>query len=117
MALVWKYAVLFRAPGSEGPKSIEVCAESAEEAITNLRVVLGVGALVAEATPLHPVIDWERGTFNKEEAAEYLRMKRVDDLMADGRLPKCPNGKPAWLRSTLDRVIDPRGYEQERRAA
>lgn len=113
MALVWKYAVLFCRVGSEKAETMEWYGESEAEAINDVREVLGNPQFVyAKAKPLMAVIDWSRGSFNKEEAAEYLRMKRVDDLMADGRLPKCPNGKPAWLRSSLDRLIDP-----ERKAA
>jgi len=56
------------------------------------------------------VIDWARGTFNKVEAAEYLRCSpaAIDKLMGSGLLPKAEGGYPIFTRAWLDRVIEQR---------
>ncbi|MEW6304862.1 MAG: helix-turn-helix domain-containing protein [Verrucomicrobiota bacterium] len=107
--MIYEYQVLYLSPGGMSLQTVVVQActpEKAKEAVglaDQCIVVVSVG-------PGLPVINWQQQTFNRAEAAVYLRCtpSQVDKLMADGQLPKARYGYPIFRRADLDAVIQAR---------
>lgn len=104
MPLMHEFAVLVQVNGEAAPRSV-VWPATSEEAV---RRKFGATGTVVGVEARKAVIDWDRGTYNKEEAAEYLRcsVATVERFMAEGKLPKSRSGEnPIFTRAMLERVI------------
>jgi len=88
-------------------QSSDVQAETPEEAQA---IVEGAGLIVVKVTHLWPLLDWHARTYNREEAAVFLRCtpSKIDELMAKGELPKARQGRPIFTREMLERAIEKR---------
>jgi hypothetical protein len=108
MALTMRYAVLFCRVGSEKPETVEWFGETAAEAIAGVQEVLGIQFRAAKAQELEAVVDTRKFGFNKEECAYLCSLKRIDDQMEKGFLPKPREGmQPKYTKEQLFAMIAP----------
>lgn len=114
--MIFVYQVLYRLPGDHPACSLTVEAENPEAA--RAKVEAG-GYIVFDVTQGRAPIAPNQQTYNREEAATFLRCdaSTVDCLMAKGELPKARNGRPIFTRRMLEEVIAKRMGTQEQAAA
>jgi hypothetical protein len=109
MALVMRYAVLFCRAGSNEPETVEWYAETPQEAIADVEKILDCKFSQAKARAIEAAVDVRKFGFNKEEAAYLCSLKRIDDQMASGLLPRPPQGMaPRFTRQQLFEMIAPK---------
>jgi hypothetical protein len=71
------------------------------------REMLGPDVEIVSLTRLRVALQPNQRLFNRDEAGEYLRHapNKIDELMAQGALPKARDGRPLFTREMLEDVV------------
>ena len=89
------------------PQSVLIRAPREEQAI---EIATALGVTPITVGPPRIVLDPDQQTYDRTQAGAYLGggPAKVDQLMAEGVLPKAKDGRPIFTRRVLDLVIEKR---------